>query len=294
MNAHVRELIELLQVERLEHNLFRGISGDIGSPAVFGGQVLGQALMAAALTVDTSRRAHSLHAYFLRPGDKNAKIVYDVDRIRDGGSFTTRRVVAIQHGKAIFNLQASFQVKEDGPHHADAMPPVPGPEGLISDNELRQKNPHRLPERMRAVLHAETAIEIRQLEPLDPFDPPISPPRNDSWFRATDRLPDDPVLHQAMLAYASDFGLLRSALMPHGLSFFKGNVQGVSLDHAMWFHDDFRMDEWLLYVTESPAAGGARGFCRGSVFTQDGRLVASVAQEGLMRPRDPSKANKTP
>ncbi len=294
MNAHVRELIELLQVERLEHNLFRGISGDIGSPAVFGGQVLGQALMAAALTVDDSRRAHSLHAYFLRPGDKNAKIVYDVDRIRDGGSFTTRRVVAIQHGKAIFNLQASFQVKEDGPHHADAMPPVPGPEGLISDNELRQKNQHRLPERMRAVLHAETAIEIRQLEPLDPFDPPISSPRNDSWFRATDRLPDDPVLHQAMLAYASDFGLLRSALMPHGLSFFKGNVQGVSLDHAMWFHDEFRMDEWLLYVTESPAAGGARGFCRGSVFTQDGRLVASVAQEGLMRPRDPSKTNKTP
>ena len=289
MNAHVRELIELLQVERLEHNLFRGISGDIGSPAVFGGQVLGQALMAAALTVDASRRAHSLHAYFLRPGDKNAKIVYDVDRIRDGGSFTTRRVVAIQHGKAIFNLQASFQVKEDGPHHADAMPSVPGHEGLISDNELRQKNQHRLPERMRAVLHAETAIEIRQTEPLDPFDPPIRPPRNDSWFRATDRLPDDPVLHQAMLAYASDFGLLRSALMPHGLSFFKGNVQGVSLDHAMWFHDDFRMDEWLLYVTESPAAGGARGFCRGSVFTQDGRLVASVAQEGLMRkvtPRD--------
>ena len=294
MNAHVRELIELLQVERLEHNLFRGISGDIGSPAVFGGQVLGQALMAAALTVDASRRAHSLHAYFLRPGDKNAKIVYDVDRIRDGGSFTTRRVVAIQHGKAIFNLQASFQVKEDGPQHADAMPPVPGPEGLVSDNELRQKNQHRLPERMRAVLHAETAIEIRQTEPLDPFDPPIRPPRNDSWFRATDRLPDDPVLHQAMLAYASDFGLLRSALMPHGLSFFKGNVQGVSLDHAMWFHDDFRMDEWLLYVTESPAAGGARGFCRGSVFTQDGRLVASVAQEGLMRPRDPSKANETP
>src|SRR5690606_29021368 len=208
------------------------------------------------------------HAYFLRPGDKNAKIVYDVDRIRDGGSFTTRRVVAIQHGQAIFNLQASFQVKEEGPQHADAMPPVPGPERLVSDNEWRQKALHRLPERMRAVLHAETAIEIRQIEPLDPFDPPIRPPRNDSWLRATDRLPDDPVLHQAMLAYASDFGLLRSALMPHGLSFFKGNVQGVSLDHAMWFHDEFRMDEWLLYVTESPAAGGARGFCRGSVFTQ--------------------------
>jgi len=290
MNAHVRELVELLQVERLEHNLFRGISGDIGSPAVFGGQVLGQALMAAALTVDASRSVHSLHAYFLRPGDKNAKIVYDVDRIRDGGSFTTRRVVAIQHGQPIFNLQASFQVKEDGPHHADAMPQVPGPDGLVSDNELRQKYAHLLPERMRAVLHAETAIEIRQIDPLDLIDPPVAPPRNDSWFRATDRLPDDPVLHQAMLAYSSDFGLLRPALMPHGLSFFKGNVQGVSLDHAMWFHDEFRMDEWLLYVTESPAAGGARGFCRGSVFTQDGRLVASVAQEGLMRRRDASKA----
>jgi len=290
MNRHVSELIELLQVERLEHNLFRGISGDIGSPAVFGGQVLGQALMAAALTVDTARRAHSLHAYFLRPGDKNARIVYDVDRIRDGGSFTTRRVVAIQHGQAIFNLQASFQVEEAGCHHADAMPPAQGPEGLVSDNELRRQYAQQLPERMRAVLHAETAIEIRQLEPLDPIDPPIRPPRNNSWMRASSHLPDDPVLHQAMLAYASDFGLLRSALMPHGLSFFKGNLRVASLDHAMWFHDVFRMDEWLLYVTESPAAGNARGFCRGSVFTQDGRLVASVAQEGLMRPRDTAKA----
>ncbi len=292
MNAHLRELLELLHIERLEHNLFRGISGDIGSAAVFGGQVLGQALMAAALTVDTTRRAHSLHAYFLRPGDKKAPIVYDVDRIRDGGSFTTRRVVAIQHGQAIFNLQASFQVPEDGPHHADPMPQVQGPEGLVSDHELRQQCAHRLPERMQAVLHAETAIEIRPIDPLDMIDPPIAPPRNDSWMRATARLPDDPVLHQAMLAYASDFGLLRSALMPHGLSFFKGNLQGVSLDHAMWFHEDFRMDEWLLYVTESPAAGHARGFCRGSVFTQDGRLVASVAQEGLMRvierPRKPA------
>jgi len=283
MKSEVQELVELLQVEQLEQNLFRGVSGDIGSPRVFGGQVLGQALMAAALTVEADRSVHSLHAYFLRPGDKNAKIVYDVDRIRDGGSFTTRRVVAIQHGQPIFGFAASFHVREEGAsHHAD-MPQVPGPEGLISDLEFRRQHIDRLPKRLRDVLHAETAIEIRQVAPLDPIDPAPAPPRNDAWFRAIDRLPDDPVLHQAMLAYSSDFGLLRSALAPHGMSFMKGDVQVVSLDHAMWFHDTFRMDDWLLYATDSPAAGNARGFCRGSIFTQDGRLVASVAQEGLMR-----------
>jgi acyl-CoA thioesterase-2 len=290
MNIHVRELVDLLQVEQLEHNLFRGISGDVGSPRVFGGQVLGQALMAAALTVEPGRSVHSLHAYFLRPGDKAAKIVYDVDRIRDGGSFTTRRVVAIQHGQPIFNLAASFHVKEAGPQHQAAMPSVPAPDGLTSVHELRLKNLDRLPARLRAVLHAETAIDIRHCDPFDPFDPPVRGPHNNSWFRASDRLPDDPVLHQAMLAYSSDFGLLHAAMLPHGLSFMSGNVQAVSLDHAMWFHDEFRMDEWLLYATDSPAAHGARGFCRGSIFTQDGRLIASVAQEGLMRPQPP----KTP
>jgi len=287
MKAHVQELVDMLQVEQLEHNLFRGVSGDIGSPRVFGGQVLGQALMAAALTVDSARSVHSLHAYFLRPGDKAAKIVYDVDRIRDGGSFTTRRVVAIQHGQPIFNFAASFHVKEEGPMHQAEMPTVAGPDGLASVSEMRRQNADRLPERLRALLLAETAIEIRQCEPWDPFNPPVRGPRNDAWFRADDRLPDNPVLHQAMLAYASDFGLLNAALLPHGLSFMNGSVQGVSLDHAMWFHDDFRMDEWLLYATDSPAAHGARGFCRGSIFTQDGRLVASVAQEGLMRPQPP-------
>jgi acyl-CoA thioesterase-2 len=284
MKPVVQELVELLQVEQLEHNLFRGVSGDIGSPRVFGGQVLGQALMAAARTVDPARRVHSLHAYFLRPGDKNARIVYDVDRIRDGGSFTTRRVVAIQHGQPIFNFAASFHVREEGASHASGMPSVPGPHGLASEWELRQAWLHKLPESLRGVLHAETAIEIRPVQPMDPFHPPPAPPRHDAWFRAADRLPDDPLLHQAMLAYSSDFGLLRPALMPHGLSFYKGNVQVVSLDHAMWFHDDFRMDDWLLYATESPWAGGARGFSRGQIYTQDGRLVASVAQEGLMRP----------
>ena len=277
----------MLQVEQLEDNLFRGTSGDIGSPRVFGGQVLGQALMAAALTVDKTRSVHSLHAYFLRPGDKAARIVYDVDRIRDGGSFTTRRVVAIQHGQPIFNFAASFHVREEGPVHQAVMPEVPGPEGLVSVHEQRRKNIERMPERLRPVLHAETAIDIRQVDPWDPLNPPVRGPRNDAWFRASDRLPDDPVLHQAMLAYSSDFGLLNAALLPHGLSFFNGSVQCVSLDHAMWFHDDFRMDDWLLYTTDSPSAKSARGFCRGSIFTQDGRLVASVAQEGLMRPQPP-------
>jgi len=287
MKAHVQELVDMLQVEQLEHNLFRGVSGDIGSPRVFGGQVLGQALMAAALTVEPARSVHSLHAYFLRPGDKAAKIVYDVDRIRDGGSFTTRRVVAIQHGQPIFNFAASFHVKEEGPMHQAEMPKVTGPDGLASVSEMRRQNADRLPERLRALLLAETAIEIRQCNPWDPFNPPTRGPHNDSWMRASDHLPDNPVLHQAMLAYASDFGLLHAALLPHGLSFMNGSVQGVSLDHAMWFHDDFRMDEWLLYATDSPAAHGARGFCRGSIFTEDGRLVASVAQEGLMRPLPP-------
>lgn len=283
MKEDVRELIELLQVERLEHNLFRGISGDLGNARVFGGQVLGQALMAAALTVESQRSVHSLHAYFLRPGDKNAKIVYDVDRIRDGGSFTTRRVVAIQHGQPIFNFAASFHIDEPGPTHHVDMPKVPGPDGLLSDSQLRVMHANRYPAHRRTALRAETAIEMRQIDPLDPFNPQVRPPRNDLWFRAGDRLPDDPLLHQAMLAYASDFGLLRTALVPHGLSFWTGNVQGASLDHAMWFHDRFRMDDWLLYATDSPASGGARGFARGSVYTQDGRLVASVAQEGLMR-----------
>ena len=284
IKATVQQLVDLLQVERLEENLFRGVSGDIGSPRVFGGQVLGQALMAAALTVERDRSVHSLHAYFLRPGDKTARIVYDVDRIRDGGSFTTRRVVAIQHGQPIFGFAASFHVREEGPSHQATMLEVPGPEGLVSDLELRRQHIDRIPEHLRETVLAETAIELRPIgPPEDPFKPVPAPPRYDSWFRAEDRLPDDPVLHQAMLAYSSDFGLLRPALKPHGLTWLRRDVQVVSLDHAMWFHNDFRMDEWLLYQTDSPASGHARGFSRGSIYTQDGRLVASVAQEGLMR-----------
>ncbi len=283
MNDALRGLIEQLQVERLEDKLFRGVSGDVGNAAVFGGQVLGQALMAAAMTVDADRSVHSLHAYFLRPGDKNAKIVYDVDCIRDGGSFTTRRVVAIQHGQAIFNFAASFHHSEPGFEHRAEMPASAGPQGLASQFEGWDQLRDRLPERMQARLDIEPAIEIRPLEKIHPIDPPPSPPQFDCWMRAVDRLPDDPVLHHAMLAYASDYGLLRPAMLPHGRSFLDPDMQVASLDHAMWFHGEFRMDDWLLYRTESPFAGGGRGFCRGSIYSQDGRLIASTAQEGLIR-----------
>ncbi len=289
MNNALKDLVELLQLERLEDKLFRGVSGDIGNAAVFGGQVLGQALMAAALTVDSARSVHSLHAYFLRPGDKKARIVYDVDCIRDGGSFTTRRVVAIQHGQPIFNFAASFHIREPGFEHLAEMPPVPGPEGLSGQQESWARARDRLPERMRARLDIELPIEIRPVEDLDPVNPPPQAPVFDTWFRAVDRLPDDPVLHQAMLAYASDYGLLRPSMLPHGKTFLEPDMQVASLDHAMWFHGDFRMDDWLIHRTDSPFAGGARGFCRGSIFTRDGRLVASTAQEGLIRQRAPAR-----
>lgn len=290
MKAEVEELLSLLQVERLEYNLFRGVSGEIGSPNVFGGQVLGQALMSAAITVEAARGVHSLHAYFLRPGDKNARIVYDVERIRDGGSFTTRRVVAIQHGRPIFNFAASFHVKEPGPKHQQPMAQVVGPEGLASDRELRRRIIGRLPEERQAAAKTEGAIDFRHVDPYDPLAPTPGPSLRHTWMRIADRMPDDPILHRAALAYASDFGLLQSAMIPHGLSFMQPSLQVASLDHAMWFHDDFRADEWLLYEMESPAAGGARGFCRGTFHTQDGRLVASVAQEGLIRMRGPAPA----
>jgi len=284
MNPRVVELVELLRIEQLERNLFRGVSGDVGSSAVFGGQVLGQAVMAAAATVE-ARNLHSLHAYFLRPGDKNARIVYEVERIRDGGSFTTRRVVAVQHGQPIFNFAASFHALQDGPAHAMPMPDVKRPEELLNEAQLRLTRLRRGPELRRVPLHDDMPIEIRPLRPLDPFEPEAQPPLDSWWMRVADRLPDDPALHQALLAYASDFGFVRTAMLPHGLSFYQPHVQVVSLDHAMWFHDTFRFDEWMLYATDSPAAGRARGFVRGSLFTLDGRLVASAAQEGLIRLR---------
>lgn len=283
MIERVKALVELLRIEPLEKHLFRGVSADIGSVNLFGGQVLGQSLAAAAATVDPARSIHSLHGYFLRPGDKSARVVYDVESIRDGASFTTRRVVAIQHGRPIFTCAASFQKREAGLFHAAQMPQVPPPEALQDDTEMRRAMIARLPEAQRANAETESAIEMRPVQPFDPLNPPVGEAFAQTWIRARARFPDDPVLHQAALAYASDFGILPTAMRPHGISVLDERLQMASLDHAMWFHADFRIDDWLLYVTDSPAAGGARALCRGSLFTRDGRLVATVMQEGLAR-----------
>ncbi len=284
MRRVLESLIELLDLEPIEVNLFRGVSPNEGWQRVFGGQVLGQALVAAGRTVE-GRAAHSFHAYFLRPGDPKVPILYNVDRIRDGSSFTTRRVVAIQHGRAIFNMQASFQVDEPGLEHQVEMPKVVGPEGLLNEVELREKHAHRIPEKFRNTFLRDRPIEVRAVDPIDDFAPEKRPPFQNVWFRAVDTLPDDRALHQCVLAYASDLTLLDTSNLPHGVSAWSDNFQTASLDHAMWFHRPFRADAWLLYAQDSPRAAGARGFNRGSVFTREGELVASVTQEGLIRLR---------
>lgn len=289
MATTMEALRALLDLEPLEVNLFRGQSEDIGSPAVFGGQVLGQALVAAQRTVPADRLCHSLHAYFILPGDKTRPIVYDVERIRDGGSFTTRRIVAVQHGRRIFNMSASFQLDEDGPDHQRDAPDVPGPDGLRTDQEIRAELYAKLPPERRPRLTRGQAFDLRPVEVLNPLEPVKTPAQRHLWLRAAVDLPDDPTLHRALLAYVSDFGLLPTALLPHGISYFTKGVRLASLDHALWFHRPFRMDDWLLYGTESPSASGARGFTRGHFFDRDGRLVASVCQEGLTRARPPKR-----
>jgi acyl-CoA thioesterase-2 len=278
----VDELVALMQLEPLGGDRFLAQSEDIGTPAVFGGQVLGQSLAAASLTVGADRPVHSMHAYFLLPGE-HAPIEYSVDRVRDGRSFTTRHVVARQQERIIFEMSASFQTVDDGVDHQLAMPTVEGPEGLISELEQRRALGDRLPERWRIKGLEAHGIEYRRVEADDLLTPVVRPSESAIWMRAIAPLPDDPVVHRALLAYASDHGLLRAAMLPHGLSFMSGQVRPASLDHAMWFHRDFRMDDWLLYVLDSPSASGARGLCRGSLFTRDGRLVASTAQEGMLR-----------
>jgi acyl-CoA thioesterase-2 len=280
----LEELLTLLKLEPIEENLFRGQSQDLGFGSVFGGQVLGQALSAAYQTIPEGRWAHSLHAYFLRMGDATRPIVYQVDRIRDGRSFTTRRVVALQKGRAIFNMAASFQVEEPGFEHQDPPPEaVPGPEGIQSELELAQRVADKIPPVIREKLLCSKPIEIRPVNPINPFAPEKRAPVRTTWFRAIDRLPDDPAVHQYLLAYASDFGLVITSLYPHGHSFWEPQMQVASLDHAMWFHRDFRMDEWLLYVMSSPNANRSRGLSSGRIYTRDGRLVASAVQEGLIR-----------
>jgi acyl-CoA thioesterase-2 len=280
------DLVKLLALERIEENLFRGQSQDLGWGTVFGGQVLGQALSAAAQTVPNDRHVHSMHAYFLRPGDVNKPIVYDVDRIRDGSSFTTRRVVAIQNGKAIFNLSTSFQKEEPGFEHQEPMPEAPPPESLKTEQERFAAAVSQLPKFAMDRATAERPIELRLVEPEDDlFHPQKHPPRRMLWFRAIAPLPDDPALHAYLLAYASDFSFVTTALLPHGVTWLTPGMQIASIDHVMWFHRPARIDEWLLYVIESPTAHGARGLARGLVYSQDGRLVASAVQEGLIRQR---------
>jgi acyl-CoA thioesterase-2 len=281
-NSALEQLLAIMNLERLEQDLFRGQSPQQGWQRVFGGQVIGQALMAAARTVE-GRAVHSLHGYFLLPGDPNAPIIYDVDRIRDGGSFTTRRVRAVQHGRAIFALTASFQKHEDGLSHQVAMPDVPPPEELPNEQELKSKFIDKVTDHIRAYWERDRPIEMRPVDISRYFKAERKQPVQHVWMRATGRLPDDFALHQCVLAYASDFTLLDTALIAHGIIVFGGEVQMASLDHALWLHRPFRADEWLLYTQDSPSSSGARGLARGTIYSRDGKLVASVAQEGLMR-----------
>ena len=282
MHPVLDDLIGLLQLERIELNIFRGDSRDIGSAQVFGGQVLGQALSAAQRTVE-GRVAHSLHAYFLRRGDMKAPIIYEVDRARDGGSFSMRRVVAIQHGRPIFNLSASFQTVEEGLEHQCPMPDVPGPEGLADSIEVAKSILDKIPMKMRRFLTAERPFEFRPVNPLNFMEPEIMEPARHVWIRAVSELPDERALHQNLLAYVSDYELLGTATLPHGLSFGRGNVIMASLDHALWFHREVRVDRWLLYSMDSPNTSGARGYARGQFFSEEGHLLASTSQEGLIR-----------
>lgn len=288
-NRVVDELIELLTLERLEENLFRGQSRDIGTKYVFGGQVLGQALSAAQQTVGDERAVHSLHAYFLRAGDINAPIVFDVDRGRDGHSFSVRRVTAIQHGKPILVFASSFQKHEDGVSHQFHIPEVPQPEDVEPPQPPSPEVLSHLSAKMQRWLSRMGPFEMRPVYPRDELKPSKRPPYQQVWFRLSGPIDDDVNLHRAMLAYASDFYLLGTSTFPHGISYYQPTVQMASLDHALWFHRPFRIDDWLLYSLDSPSASGARGLARGSIYTRDGVLVASVAQEGLIRvlPQEP-------
>lgn len=289
MSRVLDELVTLLALEKLEENLFRGQSQDLGWGTVFGGQVLGQALSAAVRTVPSERHVHSFNAYFLRPGAVDKPIVYDVDRIRDGSSFTTRRVVAIQNGEAIFNMAASFQREEEGFEHQDAMPDgVPEPESLPTEQERMAVTFAKLPAFVRERATAERPFELRPTAwSDDPIAPAARAPQRLVWLRTAGSLPDDPALHRYLLAYASDHAFVTTSLLPHGVSWLTPGMQVASIDHVMWFHQPFRVDDWLLHVIESPKAHGARGLVRGRVFTRDGRLVATTAQEGLIRRRLP-------
>jgi len=283
-----QELLNLIHLERLEVNLFRGASRDIGTSRVFGGQVLCQAVFAASETVQEGL-IHSLHAYFLRAGDPSAPIVYDVDRSRDGRSFSARRVVAIQHGRPIFTMSASFQTEEEGLEHQFEAPEVPGPDEVALSAPMSVEEMSHLPQKIQRWINRFGPFEFRLATAHDPFKPVPQEPFQQLWFRLDGELPDDPVLHRALLAYVSDFHLVGTATLPHGLSWVEGDLMMASLDHAMWFHRECKMDDWLLYSCDSPSTSGGRGLARGLIYDRAGRLIASTAQEGVIRVRKPDR-----
>jgi len=287
MSQALQKLLDLLDLEKIEEGLFRGQSEDLGLRQVFGGQVVGQALYAAKQTVPSDRGIHSFHSYFLRPGDSAKPIIYDVEILRDGNSFSARRVKAVQHGKPIFYMTASFQSHEEGFEHQNTMPDVPPPESLISESDIAKNLAHLIPEKVRDKFIGQKPIEMRPVKFHNPLKGSKEEPNRAVWFRANGEMPDDLRIHQYLLGYASDFNFLPTALQPHGVGFLEPGMQVATIDHSMWFHRPFRMDDWLLYVVESTSASGARGFVRGQFYTRDGILVASTVQEGVIRQREP-------
>jgi acyl-CoA thioesterase II len=286
MAAILTELVSLLELERLEDNLFRGPSRDIGTNRVYGGQVLGQAIKAAQYTVEDDRNIHSLHAYFLREGDHDSPIIYEVDRSRDGRSFSARRVVAVQHGRPIFTLSASFQVEEEGLEYGIVMPDVPGPDELISVKEYETRHMDKLPEKFQRLLSLSAPFDLKPVDFDEHLGSKSSSLNRHFWIKTVDQLPVEPQLHRSILAYVSDYGLLTTSLVPHGLHFLDSSLIMASIDHAMWFHRPFQMDQWLLYSCEAISTGNSRGLAKGYFFQQDGSLIASTTQEGLVRQKN--------
>jgi acyl-CoA thioesterase-2 len=283
MSYTAADLVRLFDLETIEKDVFRGANRDLGTGRIFGGQVLAQSLVAASRTAPPDRAVHSLHGYFMLAGDLEIPVLYLVDRIRDGKSFTTRRVSAVQHGEAIFSMAASFHRAEDGPSHQIDMPKVPPPEDLQPELEMLRERADELPASLRSVLTQDRPLDFRPVDGLHPFETRTREPRRCVWLKAVGEVGEDPVHHQAVLAYASDYGLLGTALQPHGLTFRGPGIMLASLDHAIWLHQPVRVDDWLLHVIDSPASGGARAYSRGSFFARDGTLIASTAQEGLFR-----------
>ncbi|HFR4114241.1 TPA: acyl-CoA thioesterase II [Yersinia enterocolitica] len=283
MSQALEILLNLLKLEKIEEGIFRGQSEDLGLRQVFGGQVVGQAIYAAKQTVPTDRVVHSFHSYFLRPGDSSKPIVYDVETLRDGNSFSARRVSAIQNGKPIFYMTASFQSQEEGFEHQNTMPDVPSPEGLMSETDIARKFAHLIPEKVRDKFIGHQPIEMRPVKFHNPLQGSTAEPNRYVWFKANGEMPDDLRVHQYLLGYASDFNFLPTALQPHGIGFLEPGVQIATIDHSMWFHRPFRLDDWLLYAVESTSASGARGFVRGQIYNREGVLVASTVQEGVIR-----------